>query len=77
LIAVRAPFSGRSPASRLREPRGERESKLSRTEKQEQAAAKEASSKKFADPDLDAVRQFKEPRSAEKEPPGSLPSGSK
>jgi len=51
LIAVRAPFSGRSPASRLREPRGERESKLSRTEKQEQAAAKEASSKKFADAD--------------------------
>jgi hypothetical protein len=76
LIAVRAPFSGRSPASRLREPRGERKSKLSRTEKQEQAAAKEASSKKFADT-MDAVRQFKEPRSAEKEPPGSLPSGSK
>jgi hypothetical protein len=51
-----------------------RESKLSRSEKQAQAAAKEASSKKFAET-MDAVRQFNEAQGKEKEPPP--PSGSK
>jgi hypothetical protein len=46
---------------------GRRESKLSRTEKQEQAATKEASSKEFPDT-TDAVRQFNEARGKEKKP---------